>query len=99
MATHHFHPNRYDNAIGTAEPCLRIPAAIPARPPNERSVWTINANAGPCGCASRRRASRISHSRAASHLLGQVVRYDVGNVFNPAVTVACRLAKRWLTKR
>ena len=37
--------------------------------------------------------------RAASHLMGQVVRYDVGNVFNPAYTVACRIAKRWLTKR
>lgn len=37
--------------------------------------------------------------RAASHLMGQVVRYDVGNVFNPAYTVACRIAKNWLTKR
>lgn len=38
-------------------------------------------------------------ARAASHLMGQVVRYDVGNVFNPAYTVACRIAKRWLTKQ
>jgi amidase len=38
-------------------------------------------------------------ARAASHLMGQVVCYDVGNVFNPAFTVACRIAKRWLTKR
>ncbi|TCH97121.1 acetamidase [Roseococcus sp. SYP-B2431] len=38
-------------------------------------------------------------ARAASHLMGQVVRYDVGNVFNPAFTVACRIAKRWLRKR
>lgn len=38
-------------------------------------------------------------ARAASHLMGQVVRYDVGNVFNPAYTVACRIAKRWLTQR
>jgi amidase len=37
-------------------------------------------------------------ARAASHLMGQVVRYDVGNVFNPAFTVACRIGKRWLTK-
>jgi amidase len=37
-------------------------------------------------------------ARAASHLMGQVVRYDVGNVFNPAFTVACRIAKRWLAK-
>lgn len=33
---------------------------------------------------------------SASHLLGQVVRYDVGNVFNPAYTVACRIDKAWL---
>lgn len=38
-------------------------------------------------------------ARAASHLMGQVVRYDVGNVFNPAYTVACRISKRWLMKR
>ena len=37
--------------------------------------------------------------RAASHLMGQVVRYDVGNVFDPAYTVGCRIAKRWLTRR
>lgn len=36
---------------------------------------------------------------AASHLLGQVVRYDVGNVFDPAYTMACRVAKKWLIKR
>ena len=34
--------------------------------------------------------------RSASHLLGQVVRYDIGNVFDPAYTVVCRLAKRWV---
>jgi amidase len=37
--------------------------------------------------------------RAASHLMGQVVRYDVANMCNPAFTVACRIAKRWLTKQ
>jgi acetamidase/formamidase len=36
---------------------------------------------------------------AASHLMGQVVRYDVGNVYDPAYTVACRIAKKWLPKR
>ena len=35
---------------------------------------------------------------AASHLLGQAVRYDIGNVFNPAFTVACRLNKQWLPR-
>jgi len=36
---------------------------------------------------------------AASHLLGQVVRYDIGNVYDPAYTVACRVARRWLPPR
>ena len=36
---------------------------------------------------------------SASHLLGQVVRYDVGNVFDPAYTMVCRVAKRWLKQR
>ncbi len=38
-------------------------------------------------------------ARAASHLMGMVVRYDVGNVFNPAYTVACRVAKKWLSRK
>jgi amidase len=36
---------------------------------------------------------------AASHLLGQTVRYDIGNVYDPAFTVACRIAKKWLPER
>lgn len=36
---------------------------------------------------------------AASHLLGQVVRYDVGNVYDPAYTMACRVARQWLPAR
>ena len=34
---------------------------------------------------------------AASHVMGQSVRYDVANVFNPAYSVACRVAKDALT--
>jgi len=37
--------------------------------------------------------------KAASHLMGQVVRYDVGNVYDPAYTMVCRIAKKWLPKR
>jgi amidase len=33
---------------------------------------------------------------AASHLLGQVVRYEVGNVYDPAYTMVCKIEKRWL---
>jgi acetamidase/formamidase len=35
---------------------------------------------------------------AASHFLGQRVRYDVANVFNPAYSVACRIEKRLLAE-
>jgi acetamidase/formamidase len=33
---------------------------------------------------------------SASQVLGQAVRYDVANVFNPAYSVACRIARRVL---
>lgn len=33
---------------------------------------------------------------ATAHLLGQAVRYEVGNVFNPAYTMVCSVAKKWL---
>jgi amidase len=36
---------------------------------------------------------------AASHLMGQVVRYEVGNVFDPAYTMVCKIAKKWLTRQ
>ncbi len=34
---------------------------------------------------------------AASHVMGQAVRYDIANVFNPAYSVVCRIAREWLT--
>ncbi len=34
---------------------------------------------------------------AASHVMGQCVRYDVANVFNPAYSVVCRVAREALT--
>ena len=36
---------------------------------------------------------------AASHLMGQVVRYDVGNVYDPAYTMVCRIPKKWLPQK
>ncbi|WDR03450.1 acetamidase/formamidase family protein [Devosia algicola] len=33
---------------------------------------------------------------AASHLMGQVIRYQVGNVFDPAYTMVAKIEKRWL---
>ncbi len=34
---------------------------------------------------------------AASTLMGQVVRYDLGNIFDPAYTMVCKMSKRWLS--
>jgi len=34
---------------------------------------------------------------AASTLLGMCVEYDLGNFFDPAYTMVCKIAKRWLT--
>ena len=36
---------------------------------------------------------------AVSHLLGQVVRYEVGNVYDPAYTMVCKVEKKWLPPR
>lgn len=36
---------------------------------------------------------------AASHLLGQVVRYEIGNVYDPAYTMVCKVEKKWLPPR
>ncbi len=35
-------------------------------------------------------------ARYASTLLGQCVKYDLGNIFDPAFTMVCRVAKRYL---
>ncbi len=35
-------------------------------------------------------------AREASLLLGQQVRYEVGNVFDPAFTLICKIDKRWM---
>lgn len=38
-------------------------------------------------------------ARGANILLGQGVEYDLGNVFDPAYTMVCKLRKRWLPGR
>jgi amidase len=38
-------------------------------------------------------------ARASSALLGQLIRYDVGNVYDPAYTMVARIAKRHLPER
>jgi len=36
---------------------------------------------------------------AASLLMGQTVEYDLGNIFDPAYTMVCKMPKRWLNRR
>jgi acetamidase/formamidase len=38
-------------------------------------------------------------SQGAQILLGQVVEYDIANVYNPAYSVACKIAKHWLNEQ
>jgi amidase len=40
----------------------------------------------------------VDHT-AASVLFGQCLRYDIGNVFDPAYTVVAKIAKQWLPAR
>jgi acetamidase/formamidase len=37
--------------------------------------------------------------RDASTLLGQVVEYDLGNIYDPAYTMVCKINKQWLPAR
>ena len=37
-----------------------------------------------------------SNHVAANLLMAQCVRYDLGNVFDPAYTMVCKLNKQWL---
>lgn len=69
----------------------------------ETDIFTLG-NARPLEQALQHATTEMVHwlgelgldTLAASHLLGQVVRYDIGNVFDPAFTVACRLPKKLL---
>lgn len=68
---------------------------------NEHEIFTIG-NARPLDQALQHATTEMHDwlmadygldAVAASHVMGQAVRYDVANVFNPAYSVACRVAK------
>ncbi len=82
------------------------PGAAPTWPRGitENEIFTVG-NARPLDQALQHATSEMMRwlssdygldGSDASHLLGQLVRYDIGNVFDPAYTVVCRLEKRWL---
>ena len=71
---------------------------------NEDSIFTVG-NARPLDQALQHATTEMLRwlqedygldALSASTLLGQCVEYDVGNVFNPAYTMVCKLAKRFL---
>ena len=71
---------------------------------NERFIFTLG-NARPLDQALQHATTEMFDwlttgyglsSVAASHLMGQVVRYEVGNVYDPAYTMACLIEKKWL---
>ena len=39
------------------------------------------------------------HIFPLSHLMGQVVRYEVGNVYDPAYTLVCKIPKKGLPQK
>ena len=70
----------------------------------ERDIFTLG-NARPLDQALQHATTEMTRwleqdygldIRAAGHLMGQAVRYDIGNVFDPAYTVACRLPRALL---
>jgi amidase len=71
---------------------------------NEAEIFTIG-NARPLDQALQHATTEMHawlmadyglDAVAASHVMGQAVRYDVANVFNPAYSVACRIARQAL---
>ncbi len=72
---------------------------------NEQEIFTI-ANARPLDQALQHATTEMHDwlmsdygldEVAASHVMGQAVRYDVANVFNPAYSVVCRVTKEALS--
>lgn len=70
----------------------------------ERDIFTLG-NARPLDQALQHATTEMTRwltedfghdLTSASHLLGQAVRYDIGNVYDPAYTVACRLNRALL---
>jgi amidase len=74
---------------------------------NADSIFTVG-NARPLDQATQHATTEMlrwltedfGHDlRAASTLMGQTVEYDLGNIFDPAYTMVCKMPKRWLTRQ
>lgn len=82
-------------------------AASWPRGENDRDIYTVG-NARPLDqCVQHSTTEMLRWLQAdwgldaleANLLLGQTVRYDLGNVFDPAYTMACRISKKLLPSR
>jgi acetamidase/formamidase len=71
---------------------------------NEKEIFTVG-NARPLDQAVQHATTEMLRwlrgeygldSLGANILMGQAVQYDVGNVFDPAYTMVCKMAKRVL---
>ena len=76
------------------------------RAENEHSIMAAG-NARPLDQASQHATTELMRwlaedygldSRASSILLGQCIRYDIGNIFDPAFTMIARIEKRFLRR-
>ncbi len=71
---------------------------------NERYIFTAG-NARPLDQAFQHATTEMARwlqndygldARGAGLLMGQVVEYEVGNIFDPAYTMICKMAKKWI---
>jgi acetamidase/formamidase len=86
--------------------CVRVvPGAAPGWPRGEDADWLFAlGNARPLEQALQHATTEMARwlrdgygldDASVGVLLGQAVAYEIGNVYDPAYTVACKLAKKW----
>ena len=77
------------------------------RAENEEWIMTVG-NARPLDQATQHATTEMLRwlqadygldALGANLLLSQCVRYDLGNIFDPAYTMVCKLNKKWLPNR
>ena len=71
---------------------------------NDTHIWTTG-NARPLDQATQHATTEMIRWLTADYgmdaitanvLMGQTVEYDLGNMFDPAYTMVCKMAKQWL---
>ena len=75
---------------------IQHPHPLDARSPTD--IVTLEISSDSHSARGRSISDYGLSAAGVAHLLGQVVRYEVGNVFNPAYTMICSVEKKWLPK-